>query len=128
MSKTTILPDFLRRNTFGLLSVALLLYIIGRFTFVLHSLAHRAYESGYEVCGFFTIVLTVLTGPGLFFWAKLKPKTDNPFIFPVFVTATSLGTSMAVRIKESKWAVPVLFALIFPIVFIKGNGFAACIC
>lgn len=78
----------------GFLSCILFLYTAGRFLTVLLSLVAHADEPWYRTFGFCLISAVVLTGPGLCFWSKLKPKTDNPFLFLVFVLSTSLGTTM----------------------------------
>lgn len=88
--------SFYKRNVFGLLTALLIVFTAYRFFSVIFSLAYHASEPWTRICGFFLISLSVLSGPGLFFWSKLKPKTANPFIFPLFVMSTSLGTAMSV--------------------------------
>lgn len=78
----------------ALLTVGLTLFAVGRFLQVIISLAIAARGSEWRVAANAATAFAAFTGPGLFLWAKLKPKTDNPFLFPVFVLASGIGASM----------------------------------
>lgn len=68
--------------------------VVLRFILVSVSLSVLAYEPCTEAVRFFALFLAGTVCPGLFLYALLRPKPDNPFFPSVFVLSTSLGTTM----------------------------------
>lgn len=71
-----------------------LAFVAIRGIFAFASLCHASYESWTQGAAFALLAVVVSAGPGLFLWSRLGMETDNPYLPPVFIVASSLGCTM----------------------------------
>lgn len=81
---------------FPSLTALLLLTLFSRFSYFVIKLSSLSFESSSLSLAFFALSALISFAPGLFLWSCLSPKTSNPFLPPVFILSTSLGTTMSV--------------------------------
>lgn len=95
-STSSALGRISARKAFGALTGIVLAFAAVRFVYASAILCRISYEPWTHGAAFALLALVVSVCPGLFLWSRSGLRTDDPFLPPVFVVASSLGCTMAV--------------------------------